>query len=195
MNRVVIRPRGRRLFVSNDNGGAFILAATLLEARLEEPGARYATAEDVRAFLETLDAEPTAEIARRLDVSRQTLHHWRRRAGVGKPPATDTPLARAVLAQLRDGLTTEEIAARVGCASSTVRRIAREAGKPRRRPCSYPPDDEIVVMAAGKTWPDLAAALGRQLTVARAYIYARPNLARAVRAVMVLSAPGKKPSC
>lgn len=197
-----LAPNGRRLFVSDGvSGRNYVLAETTLAARLLEPGAVAASDAQVRDFLSELGDESTSELVRRLRVSRQTLHHWRRRAGLRSAPAPTRGLLslardRAILDAIRDGASVVEAARAAGCSESTVRRIARAANVKPAPLNPYPADAELVELARGKTWTDLAAALGRRETAARAWIYARPKLARAVRAVMVRRAPeGKGSKC
>lgn len=59
----------------------YVLARSRRLARLLEPDAEVATDADVRAFLESVVREKTTpEACADLGVSRQTLHHWRKRA-------------------------------------------------------------------------------------------------------------------
>lgn len=76
---------GARLFVVTgldpQSMRRYVLASSRRLAQLLEPGAECATDADVRAFLESVVREKTtAEVCADLGVSRQTLHHWRKRA-------------------------------------------------------------------------------------------------------------------
>ena len=194
MNRLLKAPHGRRLFVAHRlDGRTFVLAASLREAFTLDAGVRPVSDEEVSEFLAEFATGTTGETCRALDVSRQTLHLWRKRAGVPAPPVSVSRRIEpeSVVALLRGGASVEETAARSRCHVSTVRRMAREAGVALPPRPEYPPDAELLALAAGRTWQELAAALGRRTTAARAYVYARPELARALRAVMARKAPGR----
>lgn len=195
MSRIEITPTGRRLFVADGlDGRVYVLAATLQEARLRAAGSAPASDKQVRDFLSELALETTRDLVSRLDVSRQTLHHWRRRAGLSSPPDLVTRRfgSAAILEALRAGASIVETARAAGCSESTARRIAREANVRPAKARAYPFEEELVDFARGKNWTEIAAILGRSENAARAWIYARPELARAVRAVMVRRAPGRK---
>lgn len=193
MSRVRITPHGRRLFVADGvSGRVYVLASTTVAARLLEPTAVAASNAQVGDFLRDVADVPTSELASRFRVSRQTIHHWRRRAAIKSPPPSSRVDTVAILDQLRAGASVLSVSRSSGWSESTIRRVARTA---RVRPAPvnpYPTAEELVELARGKTWTDLAAALGRCLKTVRAWIYARPNLARSVRAVMVRRAPERR---
>lgn len=194
MSRIRYAGPGRRLFVATHHDGArtFVLAESVLVARGLEPTARAATDADVRSFLDEHALGPTEDVTTRLSVSRQTLFHWRRRAGMAAPARSDRARSEIVDC-LREGLRVEVIAKRCDRHPTTIRRIARETGVVIERN-DYPPDVELVELARGNDWSEVAKRLRRSVNTTRAFVYKRPELARAMRAVMARKAP-RSTSC
>lgn len=176
---------GRRLYAWQQPDGS---TACAVGARAQLPaGARPATDDDVRTFWQQaqLDAVPVAEACARLGVSRQTLANWRARVGIAprRQRVGGHELER-VLEQLRAGLTVTAVAGWLGLHESTVRRAARAAGVTPARCSRKLPDDELVELARGRTWQELAAVTGRAISTLRARAYRSPALSRRLRDVM-----------
>jgi len=174
----------RRLYC--DSSGAFVVAASLAEARQTHPLARVARDPDVAEFWrqQRLEAVPTRQIIKALGVSRQTVSNWRARAGAFVPlEQRNVPLIVGSL--LRSGASVRQVAATVKRHPATVRRIARKLGvRPvvEQRKISA---DELAELAAGRTWTQLSEAVGRSISTLRTRVYSDPPLARRLRAVMV----------
>lgn len=176
---------GRRLYAWQGLDGATTCAvATRAQVGLD---ARPATDADVRAFwqLAQLDKLTTAEACARFKVSRQTLANWRARAGAAPTRRrVDGPELDGVLEQLRAGLTVAAVAGWLGLHESTVRRAARAAGVTPAKVSRKLPDDQLVELARGRTWQELAATTRRAVSTLRARAYRSPALSRRLRDVM-----------
>lgn len=176
---------GRRLYAWQGLDGATTCAVA---ARAQVgPDARPATDADVRAFwqLAQLDKLTTAEACARFKVSRQTLANWRARAGATpRRQQVAGPELERVLEQLRAGLTVAAVAGWLGLHESTVRRAARAAGVTPAKVSRKVPDDRLVELARGRTWRELAVAVGRAVSTIRARAYRDPALSCRLRDVM-----------
>jgi len=173
---------GRRLFAVKKRPRAFVLAGTTSEAKALEPTAEPASPADVARFLELyVSGRQTADVTKELGISRQALHVWKGRAGADLDPAPS--IRQLVVERVKRGETAQEIGSALNRTRETICRIARQAGVPVKRN-GYPTYAEMIAMATGRTWSDLAAMLKRNLRTIRGYVYARPNLARELRAVM-----------
>lgn len=173
---------GRRLFVASNRPRVFVLAGSVAEARALEPMIEPASPADVARFLELhVSGRSTHEVTRDLGISRQALHVWKNRvrATLAPPPS----IRQLVVERVMRGETAEEIGSALNRTRETICRIARQAGVPVKRN-GYPTDAEMIALATGRTWSQLAATLNRNLRTIRAYVYARPTLAREMRAVM-----------
>ena len=179
----------RRLFAACA-GQRFVMATTLAdaEATLGEP-ARWPTVEDLRQLLAS---QTQQQLRDSLGISRQALHAWRLRAGVAPERRRSNRAERAQLL-LAEGHSTEAVAEQLAAHPRTVRRWAKSAGIQLRS--KKMADADLVALAKGKTWQQLAEASGKTLHALRRRVYASPDLARAMRAVMVRKAPGDRSPC
>jgi transposase len=174
----------RRLY--RDDDGEFLLAATLADARRESPGARVAVDDDVRDYWREakLGEQSARQVASALGVSPQTVANWRARAGVPRRRSR-CDLGLTVASLLASGATAEQAAQAVQRHPATVRRIAKAAGLKPSRVSRKLTDDELVQVAAGRTWAQLAEVTGRAISTLRTRVYSDPTLARRLRAVMI----------
>lgn len=136
------------------------------------------------------------QIAEMFDVSRQAVCMWRRKAGIKEEFAhvkKRRERAEKIKALLSPERTAFEIAEEVGTTAGTVRRVAEKAGITLLvRSTKRPSDSEIVKLAAGKTWRELAAACGVELASLRQYVYANPALAEKLRRKLARTSTGSK---
>jgi transposase-like protein len=177
----------------------------------DEP--RVATALDVRFIWNHLKvyAMSGAEIRATFGVSRQAVNVWRQKADLGGGPSAldDLPLLsreeyldkqreETILALFQRAAPTDEavslweIVKLAKVSDMIVRRVAKKHGVtlavgPRRQ---RPTDDEIVGLAPGRTWKELALACGVTLGTLRNYVYGKPELSARVRALVQRDAVG-----
>jgi transposase len=189
--RLYVTGEGAKLrgYVTDDRGD---LASTL-ELR-EAQSLRTPNPDDLRTFWANagLSALTNAQIAERYGVTRQAVHNWRAKAGIAEP----TPQAQAredrverIIAALSPEKTSGEIAREVGTTAYTVRQVAREQGVVLRT-MRRPSDLEIVALAEGRTWRELAEACGVAVHTLRHYVYKHPELSAQVCARVVRSPTG-----
>lgn len=172
--------------IYRDADGAFFRTQSLAIARQLSPTARVATDSDLADYwqVEELDRRTMSELVEYLGVSRQTVCNWRDRAGAFVP-LLQRDVSLTIGSLLRSGASIRQVAATVQRHPATVRRIARRLEiKPRAEPRKIG-DDDLVQLATGRTWAQLAEAVGRSISTLRTRIYSDPPLARRMRAVMV----------
>lgn len=177
----------RRLFVSDGSPPVFFIDSSMPEAACRYSNARPANDDDIRAWwtLEGLDDQTTEDACRRLRVKRQTLALWRRRAGRRSKPRLDLALIERAVADVATGRTIEAVARELGIRYDTLRRKVRAAGiVVRREPIS---DDDLVRLAAGRSWSELAAVVKYHPATLQRRVYKNSDLAARMRAVMVRS--------
>lgn len=183
-----------RLFCSGLGAGRkFVVAESLAVAEERLAGdARLVTADDLRLFwqLECLDGLTCQAVADRFAVTKQTASNWRRRAFGDDGRLEASRERHEMIARLTEkGMTTREIIELSGASKSIVYNVARRNGLKLKRSAPYqkrPEDGELLKLAKGKTWRELAAACGVRLATLRMYLYARPELMSKVRPLLVL---------
>lgn len=167
-------------------GGRFCIAPTVMEAeRALGSYARAPTTEELTEFWheQGLGLLTTREAAQKLGVSRQTVSNWAAKTGqlTGFQERMADRVER-IARVLKDGARATEISERLGVDRSFVVKVAQSSGvKLRTGNQKRPPDDELLRMAKGRTWKELAKACGLNLTSLRHYVYKRPELAQALR--------------
>jgi len=164
-----MRKVARRLYVSGIRKNLkFCVAQIAAEAEkiLGEP-CRTPDSDDIRTFWHksgisrmTLD-----ECIEKFGVTRQTIHNWRIKGGVDLRHAPAPAKAKTVMAvsESLDSLThlsLSEVASMLNMPISAVFRIAKRRGITFARRPTVPPDDELVALAAGKSWCELADLIG-----------------------------------
>ncbi len=184
----------RRLYVAGfGDSMIFYTATNIREAKAYlGKGVRTPDSDDVRAFWikMQLDTVPHTEIAKRFGVSRQTIYNWREKAGKEGLPQRRDRMAQERLNRVKAELSRErprspaKIARTTRVALSTVKKLAQEMGvvfpgKFQIRPS----DEELIRLAEGRTWYELAEAVGMSLSALRAYIYKNPTLSAEIRKV------------
>lgn len=191
----------RRLYVAHEGDARiFCMASTYAEARgILGEECRSPNSDDVRAFwkfakLETLSS---AEIRQRFGVSRQTVDNWWRKAGgnvfgARLPRRSDQvsvdreARVREILHQLKkrkQPIVATEVARKAHVSLDFARHVADKCKIPLASWHRRPTDDELVEIAKGKTWPEMAEAVGLRLSTLRTYVYARPELSARIREV------------
>lgn len=188
-----------RLFVSNGSDGVvYFFANTIWEALVSEPTARVPTAQEMLEFVtrHNIGNRTMSDVGAQFGVSKQTVLNWKRKAGVPAQVkiAKRKAITDAVIALGEadiEGI--KRIAEQFGVSASTVDRYCRVADVKRKKFVSRrrPSDKQLIVEAVNKTWTELARHLGLSLNYLRGYVYKRPELARALRVVMVRDAPKK----
>lgn len=176
---------GLKLFCSSQGSGPvrYGLYASKSEA-MQGLGwdARFPDPDELRHYwmAEKLYELTTDEVQAKLGVSRQAVSNWRKKAGADLPRLSDArredrhARIRAALSTTR---TAKEIATELGTTPAEVKMIAEQQGvtlldKSRKKP----DDDEIVRLAVGRTWRELAEVCNVSLYTLRNYVYADPDL-------------------
>lgn len=165
----------------------FLLAPSLAAAKAVEPSAKVCRDADLPLFWRRngLDLLTASQVAERFGVSRQTVAVWRRRAGIEAAPRGGASRRDAVLAELRGGALVADVAARHQLHPASVRRLAQLAGVALAKRSRRMSDDQLVQLAEGKTWHELAQAAGLSLFTLRNRVYGDPALSRRIRGVMI----------
>jgi hypothetical protein len=129
-----------------------------------------------------------------LGISRQALSQWRIKAGVDLPTYREhnnSVKREQVKALLDPSKTPKEIADEAHVSVEIVKEIADEFGvKLANKQVKKPDDDEIVRLAKGRTWRQLAEECNVTVHTLRHYVYARPELAERIRANIVYETSG-----
>ena len=136
----------------------------------------------------------TDGIKAKLGISRQAVSQWRKKAGV------DLPNRQAHQRQVRidrilevmdESKTAAEIAEEAEASVDEVKDVAQQLGMTLlNKGQKKPEDDEIIRLAKGRTWKELAAACNVTLATLRNYVYARPDLRSKVCEHIVYEAQG-----
>jgi len=126
------------------------------------------------------------EVEALFGVTRQAVNLWRVKGGDDLPRRCETmtdEVDERVLPLLDSSKTVIEIAAETGETTHTLRAVAARHGVTfRNGAAKKPSDDEIIRLAEGRTWRELAAACGVTLPTLRNYVYAKPRLSTQIRA-------------
>lgn len=121
-----------------------------------------------------------AEVARKFDVSRQAVLVWREKAGITDEHVQSKKRAekKAELTRiLQSAQSVAEAAKLAGVSFGTAYRVAEKLGLEFvHRGKKRPSDAEIVKLAEGKTWRELADACGLKLQTLRHYVYGNEKL-------------------
>lgn len=172
---------------------------SLKEAR-EKLGAeaRVATDEDCRyVYTKARFWEiPSDQIRERLGVSRQAVDGWRKRGGMDIPTRTQVREStrnkriREVLAK-KEKISARDLAITANVNYKKVKDYAERAGLELTKWKRRPSDEELIEMQRGRTWRELADALGLRLSTLRTYIYRNKELSAALAAVRKKALTGK----
>lgn len=172
---------------------------SLKEAR-EKLGeeARVATDEDCRyVYTKARFWEiPSDQIRERLGVSRQAVDGWRKRGGMDIPTRTQVREStrnkriREVLAK-KEKISARDLAITANVNYKKVKDYAERAGLELTKWKRRPSDEELIEMQRGRTWRELADALGLRLSTLRTYIYRNKALSAALAAVRKKALTGK----
>lgn len=126
----------------------------------------------------------TGEIEAKLGVSRQAVSQWRKKAGLDLPRLTDHQRELRhdrIRAALSGDKTAKEIASELGTTAKEVKFVAAQQGVTLRdKSHKKPTDEEIIRLAVGKTWRELAEVCNVSLYTLRNYVYADPDLRKKV---------------
>lgn len=165
----------------------FLLAPSLAAAKAVEPSAKVCRDADLPLFWRrnALGSLSVTQVAERFKVSRQTVNAWRRRAGLEAVPRGGSNRRDAVLVELRAGALATDVAERHKLHPATVRRLAQAAGVALAKRSRRMTDDQLVQLAEGKTWHELAQAAGLSICTLRNRVYGDPALSRRIRGVML----------
>lgn len=188
-----------KLFVATaDDTLLFFMAHSLWDALVINKGARVPNPEEMSVFVadNKVAERSMSDVGRQFGVTKQTVLNWRRKAGIPKeeqPERRRAIVEAAVACGEIDPAAIRKISEQFGVSPSTVERYCRLAEVKRKKIVSRrrPSDKELVTLAMNKTWPEFANAAGLSINYLRAYVYARPELARAVRVMLVRNAPKK----
>jgi len=184
----------RRLYVAGSGKGlVFCLADNKEAAQITlGPGYRAPDPDDLRIVwrMAKLDEMSGLQVQQMLGISRQTLSNWWHKAGgEGVLRRRSEHQVDARLQMIRDAIRENStisaamLARKLGVAVVTIRQVAQELGVQLRRVRKRPTDEELIEMARGRTWRELADASEMTLSALRAYIYANPELSKAIAKV------------
>jgi hypothetical protein len=145
-------------------------------------GAHTADSDDVRHLWQTerLYELTNEQLEEKFGVSRQAMDLWKKKGGDDLKSRSDFLREQAkerVIAALDPSKTPNEIVKETNVSLYFVKEIAAEQGielafKGQKKP----DDDEIIRLAEGKTWRELAAACGVTLATLRHYVYGKKDL-------------------
>lgn len=171
----------------------WVTAKSLAEAKEKlGPDARVADDDDCRYVYtkERFWEWDGSRFKQELGCSRQTVHNWRKRGGGDIPTrtlmreASRNQRIRKVLAESpSEELTPRTIATEAKSNDRNVKAYAKRAGIKLGVWRKRPSDEQLVELQRDRTWWELAEVVGLKLSTLRLYIYARPELAAAMKAV------------
>lgn len=188
---MIIRPKTkqRRLWCVGEGDTWRCVAETRAAAELVLGGpVRSATPDDCRRlWLDLrLHEKPVREVATMFGVTRQAIDIWRAKGGDDLPRRCDVihdDVDARILPLLDPTKCITQIAAETGETVYLLRTVARRHGiKLANGTTKKPSDEEIIRLAEGRTWRELANACGVHLATLRNYVYARPSLSAQVTA-------------
>lgn len=175
----------------------YVMAETKAEAtKVFGATARLPDSDDMRRiwFENHLHEKDTEAIQAMFGISRQALSLWRQKAGADVPRYRDHMAQQTrdnIRLALNPSKSAAEIAEELGTTSTLVREIAEQEGVvlPQKH-VKKPSDPEIVKLAKGRTWRQLAEACNVTVQTLQHYIYAKPELAKQVKANIVYEDSG-----
>jgi len=184
----------RRLYVAGSGKGlVFCLADNKEMAQITlGPGYRAPDPDDLRivwrmAKLDEMSGEQAQQL---LGISRQTLSNWWHKAGgKGVLRRRSDHQVEMRLQMIRDAIrenpktSAARLSRKLGVAVATIKQVAQELGVQLRGVRKRPTDEELIELARGRTWREFADASEMKLSSLRAYIYANPELSRAIAEV------------
>lgn len=183
----------RRLYVYGVGDSMIYCTASSREEAQAQLGVdvRCPDPDDVRNFwrLARVSELTGQEIREQFGVSRQTICNWWHKAGGGDLPRRADHLEKERTDKLRKVLLTMQDKSATGVARKTnvtvsrVRKLAQDMGISLDKWQRRPSDAQLIEMAKGRTWMEFADAVGLRLSTLRTYVYARPELAKAIREV------------
>ena len=186
---MIIRPktRKRRLWCVGEGESWRFVVETRAQAELVLGGpVRSATPDDCRRlWLDLrLHEKPVREVATMFGVTRQAIDIWRAKGGDDLPRRCETmhdDVDERILPLLDPSKCITQLAAETGETAYLLRTVARRHGiRFVSGTTKKPSDEEIIRLAEGRTWRELAAACGVHLATLRNYVYARPELSAQV---------------
>lgn len=148
---------------------------------------RSATPDDCRRLWLDLRLHERSmlELEALFGVTRQAVNLWRAKGGDDLPRRCETMTDEVdgrILPLLDCAKTISDLVRETGETTHTIRAVAvRHGVKLRNGTTKKPSDDEIIRLADGRTWRELADACGVQLPTLRNYVYANPSLSTQVR--------------
>jgi transposase-like protein len=148
---------------------------------------RSATPDDCRRLWLDLRLHERSmkELEALFGVTRQAVNLWRAKGGDDLPRRCETmtdEVDERVLPMLDRQKSISDLARETGETTHTLRAVAVRHGlRLKNGTTKKPSDDEIIRLAEGRTWRELAAACDVQLPTLRNYVYANPSLSAQVR--------------
>jgi transposase len=182
-----------RLYVAGEGELIRFTTANNMEAAKEKLGdaARTPNDDDCRHvwIVGQFHLLSSEELQEKYGVSRQAAANWRERGGPGLVTRREHS-TKSKVAAMHQILTTQkritaaQVAKQVHGSSRLVVELANQLGvslaKGHRR---MPEDADLVELQRGCTWQEFATKTGLRLSTLRNYIYARPELAKALKDV------------
>lgn len=154
--------------------------------------ARIPDADDLRIFWtkSNIASMTPEERKKTFNVSRQTMSTWRRKGGGDLKTVRASTLEKkrmriqALLKSVPD-ISIYRISCLTGFSYRMIQAALDEMGVQVRKGQKKRilPDEELLALAAGKTWREIADALGVSLTSLRMHVYANKALAEEIRRV------------
>lgn len=182
-NRLYVAGYGAHMVYTLAN--SFKLAVETLGA-----GTRVPDSDDIRNFWKISNIASLTEKERmeKFGVSRQALHYWRRKGGTDLVCRADydrLEREKRVLQVLTEhpGASAKEIAGIAKTSIALVRRVADANNIKLFTLRRMPTDEQLIELAAGKTWRELADAVGMRLACLRNYVYKNKALSEQIRKV------------
>jgi len=191
----------KRIYVAGEGKDlVFCIVESREDAKITlGPSFRVPDPDDMRIVwrLAKLDSMTGEQATALLGVSRQTIHNWWHKAGgAGVLPrrSDHTELHRREKMRqvaMHSGESPTRIAKKLGTSIAHVKQMAQKMGVQLSNGQKRPSDEQLIELAKGRTWYELAEASGLQLSTLRTYIYKRPELSAAIAAVRKRSLSGK----
>jgi transposase-like protein len=179
----------RRLWCAGEGDSWRCVAETRAAAELALGGpVRSATPDDCRRLWLDLRLyeKPVREVATMFGVTRQAIDIWRAKGGDDLPRRCDSmhdEVDARILPLLDATKCATQLAAETGETLYLISTVARRHGIVLKSGTTKkPPDEEIIRLAKGRTWRELALVCGVQLNTLRNHVYARPHLSAQVAA-------------
>lgn len=182
----------KRLYVSGSGDKFRFVTASTIKAARKRIGVNAHTASDEECrevWLRGRLYEMTSkELQKKFQVTRQAVANWRQRGGADLPTCAEHQLKRKLealhmaLVEMKHP-SANELAEVAHTSPHLAHEMAKRLGIVLRGHRRMPSDEELVELQRDCTWQELAAKTGMRLSTLRNYIYKKPELSKALKAV------------